>query len=323
MDRRILTVDWLSRLFSIVGLVGTLGVGLYVYNESQQEGPDASSELIEQKVAEKFAAEKKLLADQLALQFESQDKRISQQVAASVKNEYDTRFDAHADERRDLDSATRSIMQRFDADAHKLLDSWEAEANNSLAQREDKFDRLINTFDDRVANAVSRSDQSPNVDDEFRSSPESGTDPDVDLRVARLSLRPASATALANGEILVQNLGTADATITMLEFIPKEIYESSPPTGDETLLHAKTRIVFTPKDNHATKRDEHREYIQVLAKPVTVPAGKTMSFRIEIDNPVHLDYGFKGVMKFSYNDGKELEVPNARVRFIDDSEGSA
>ena len=60
MDRRILTVDWVSRLFSIVGLLGALGIALYLYNESQQATPDATAKAIQEQVAAIVEAERRV-----------------------------------------------------------------------------------------------------------------------------------------------------------------------------------------------------------------------------------------------------------------------
>ena len=311
MDRRILTVDWVSRLFSIVGLLGALGITLYLYNESQQATPEGTAKAIQ---------------EQVAATLETQQEQIVGQVSSAVASKYDARFAKLESERREADLRAKSQLDKdisftlnaFATDAQDRLNKWELETNKSLADRESAFNKYIASLSANEKLADDDADSDAEITED-PNEPESGSE----LLVARLALRPSSARAAANGEIRVHNTGKSAAEISRIEFTPEDSFDAREPIADQSTKHDRERIVFSPFDNRATKKDQHSAYIQDLKNPVVIPAGEIILLRVEIDNAAHLNYGFIGELKIIYDDDKTLSVPEARVRFIDELDGSA
>ncbi len=315
MDRRILTVDWVSRLFSIVGLLGALGIALYLYNESQKATPDVAANAIQ---------------EQVTAALEAQQEQIVAQVSSAVASKYDAQFAELESKRREADLQARSELDKdigfalnaFATDAQDRLDKWELETKDSLDDRERAFNEHIASLSANAKIADNNSGRDSDNDAEITRDPDE-TESGSELRVARLALRPSSARAAADGEILVHNTGKSTAAISSIEFTPEESYDAKEPNADRSAKYDRERVVFSPFDNRATKEDQHSAYIHDLKKPVLIPAGEIISLRVEIDNAIHLNYGFIGELKIIYEDDKTLTVPNARVRFIDETEGSA
>ena len=141
-----------------------------------------------------------------------------------------------------------------------------------------------------------------------------------DLRLATSVFYPSEEGGLPIPSI--RNTGNQEAEIRLARFTPRKGSEfkiQARPSADNDLIV----IEFTPENNHgATVQGAHRLYERAYLTPeLTIPVKKTAKVSIEIRaNNRHLDWGMMGELELEYQDGRTVQIPNARAFFVPDPE---
>ncbi|MCA9218597.1 MAG: hypothetical protein KDB27_36260 [Planctomycetales bacterium] len=312
MDRRISTVDWRSQLFSLVALLGTVGMAFYLYSESANPKltEEAIAELITTKTNEAIAANKQAVIAEV-------DAKISDKVES-----IDQRVSSFADNRTEIENDLKTLLSEFKQDSEKAIGDFQYDASLAGQDQRADFDKLLTSFQSQFGKAATELTLRPATGEQTDDTPSedgSGSAPPA-LAVARLTLKTPSAAAAQAGDILVHNSGDDSIEIRELHFTPKQSYQVGELPEDESLLYDKSQVVFSADDNRASDRGKHNRYVKVLSDPVAVPAGETMSLRVLIDNAKHRDWGFEGNLIIVDEFGRQLNVGDARVRFVDGSD---
>lgn len=314
MDRRIVTVDWVSRLFSVVGVLGTLGIGMYLYNDARDP---ALVTVVDERLKTPLQEMEAIKAD-LAAQKQS----IADQIRTAVDDEITIRDADLTNQLTDLNQRVTDGLRGVEDDARDMLAAWDKkiadwndEAVNRQLAREQTLDRVLAEIRSTAELDAGPLLNSPDRDVAANQSEETEYRAVLALRnpVPSISGEKDADT----DEITIENTGDRSATITTLTFRPTNTYKLS--SVDATVnARDSTVIVFASEDNRATVDGQHKDYSKVLSRPVIIPAGDSIAIQLEIDNRKHLGWGFEGTLTLSHDDGT-LEVKTARARFVDRS----
>lgn len=286
--------DWLSRIVSVISLAVAIGAVIYLRMNHNQLvklpetlRSDFQGRLTEETAKYEQAYQQKQagLESRVEQVLESHDKWLTQQWNAQIGDALDT----------------------FKQDADQLLQEIETNATAAHEARQLAFRQQLLSFNSTAE------DTSPTAETSEGQSPSPA--PDDSLAALHTVQRPTNDTQAL---IRIENSGSEEAVITRVRFAPQTDFRVAAGEQNVSILNGAEDIVtlaYGSSDNTSSKSGMHGLYDRTMTEPIRVPAGGALTFRVLIEDPSHVGWGFAGKLVLDYNGQEPLVVDSARVFF--------
>jgi hypothetical protein len=284
---RLVTIDWISRILSVVSLVLAGWVAWQTYTTSGTTPPGDTDEL-RQYVDEQLTV-------RLGTKFEEHEKRINKFLD-------------------DANSRLATGIKSFEDASREVLDTWDQQTQQAQARREKEFQQFVSTLRDDAVKQVAHEDDQTGSVAEINGGQNSAASQDPNLMAAELRLRPSSSPS-SDRIIRLYNDGSEVAAVNRVEFTPLKDFPVSRSQLESKTSTDVTTIVFDPSHNTATEEGAHATYAYDLEDPIEFQPGQELNLRFRIANAEHEGYGFRGTVRLFYNNAQVLPVPDVEVVF--------